>query len=113
MRTNEERIAAMHARAAEIEKTRIAVRVKALQLSSAAVALAAVILLAVFMPDASSLLDPAAGAPDDMHASIFGGNAVAAYITIAVIAFVLGVCVTAFCFRLKKWQKYKEQEIDR
>jgi hypothetical protein len=32
------------------------------------------------------------------------------YIVIAVIAFALGVCVTAFCFRLKRWKDLKNEE---
>ena len=42
-------------------------------------------------------------------ASIFGGSAVAGYIIIGLLAFVLGVCVTILCFKLKAFQK-KDKE---
>ena len=50
MRTNEERIAAMHKRAAELEKEKRQRRVLIIQAVSAAACFAAVIALAFFMP---------------------------------------------------------------
>ena len=35
------------------------------------------------------------------------------FLVIALIAFVLGVAVTVFCFRLKKWNDEKDKEDDR
>lgn len=35
------------------------------------------------------------------------------FLVIASIAFVLGVAVTVFCFRLKKWNDEKDKEDDR
>ena len=37
-------------------------------------------------------------------------KAAAILIVIAIIAFLLGITVTIFCFYLKKWQEEKEQE---
>ena len=40
-----------------------------------------------------------------MNASIFSGTAALGYIVIGILAFVLGVGVTIFCFRFKKKQE--------
>ena len=45
-------------------------------------------------------------------ASIFGGSAVAGYIIIGLLAFVLGVCVTVLCFKLKAFRKKDEEKED-
>ena len=119
MRTNEERIAKMHARAEEIEKEQRRRRVRIAQSAAAAVSFAAVILLAVFMPQLAPAGDgfapgsSAPAAPGDMQASIFGGSGVLGYIVIAIIAFLLGAFVTAFGFRLKRWQDKKDRGEDR
>lgn len=116
MRTNEERIEAMHARAEEIEKEQRRRRVKLVQAASAAASFAAVILLAIFIPQLAPVGsdmftgNSAPAAPGDMQASIFGGSGALRYVVIAVVAFMLGVFVTAFCFRLKRWQDQKERE---
>ena len=119
MRTHKERIAAMHARAEEIEKEQRRRRVRIAQFGTAAASFAAVILLAVFMPQfapAGPGLAPessAPAAPGDMQASIFSGSGALGYVLIAVIAFLLGAFVTAFCFRLKRWQDKKDRGEDR
>lgn len=109
MRTNEERIAAMHARAAELNKQQRSRRIRIVQLVSTAVCFAAVILLAVCMRGIMpSQLTPADGSPGDMHASLFAASGALGYVVIAIIAFILGVAVTAFCFLLKKQQDGKD-----
>lgn len=119
MRTDEERIKAMHARAEEIEKEQRRRRVRIAQLGTAAASFAAVILLAVFMPQLTQATpgsapgNSAPAAPVDMQASIFGDSGALEYVVIAVIAFLLGAFVTAFCFRLKNWQDKKDRGEDR
>ena len=112
MRTNEERIAAMHERAAEMNKTERARKVRIMQFTGAAVACAATFMLAVFMPHINDFeLGPATGAEDNMHASIFADSGVLGYIVIAIIAFLLGVALTMFCIRLREWQERKDKEV--
>ena len=111
MLTNEERIARMHERAAEIRKKEHSRKVKIVQIASMGASLAAVIVLAVFMPALSpDMPDAAGGQSVDLNASIFAESGALGYIVIAIIAFLLGACVTAFCFHLKRWQSKKEQE---
>ena len=54
------------------------------------------------------------GAPEaisqGMNASIFSTNSALGFIVIGVIAFLLGVSVTVFCFRLKEWEDDKNSE---
>lgn len=120
MRTDDERIAAMHARAEEIKGERRKRRVRIWQSVSFVTAFAAVILLAVLMPGLldsgtvpgiSSLSDPdsSGGTAPAMSGSIFAESGAMGYVVIAVIAFLLGVCVTAFCFRLKKWNELRKK----
>ena len=111
MRTNEERIAAMHKRAAELEKEKRQRKVRIIQALSAAACFAAVILLAVFMPGFSQSLG-SGNSQGGMSASIFSESSALGYIVIGVLAFLLGTAVTVFCFRLKKWQKDKDAEDD-
>ncbi len=111
MRTTEERINAMHARAAEMNIQRRARFVRTLQAVGSAASFAVVILLAVFMPrNASFGAGTAGSSADDMHASIFNGSGSLGYIVIAIVAFLLGMTVAIFCFRLKKWRDDKDDE---
>lgn len=110
MRTDKERIDMMHARAAQLEKQKRARKVRLMQSAGAVISFAAVILFAVFMP---RLPDAGEGTPagpgGSMHASIFGDSAALGYIVVSVIAFLLGVVLTVFCFRLRKWQEDKDK----
>lgn len=109
MRTNEERIAAMHRRAAELEKEKGQRRGRILQAVSVAACFATVIVLAAFMPGFSQAL-VSGESQGSMSASIFSESSVLGFIVIGILAFLLGAAVTIFCFRLKKWQDGKEQE---
>ena len=107
MRTHEERIAAMHARAAELNRARRARKVRIMQISGAAVACAATIMLAVFMPHISDFETNTNAGPTG---SVFADSGALGYIVIAIIAFLLGVALTMFCIRLSEWQKRKDKE---
>lgn len=110
MRTNDERIAEMHRRAAVIEREQRKQKAKILQTVTAAAGFAAVILMAVFVPKIVPDEITTGSDAGRMNASIFGGSTSISLIVIAVTAFLLGVFVTAFCFRLKKWQDMKNED---
>lgn len=117
MRTNEERINAMHARASELNRQRRARQVRIMQAAGAAVSFAATIVLAVCIPRLANFEAASAGSPigqtgtsGTMNASIFGNSAALGYIVIALIAFLLGVTLTIFCFRLREWQRHKDKQ---
>jgi len=109
MHTNEERIAAVHKRAAELEAKSRHNRVRILQSASAAAGILCVIALAVFLPDAAASLD-ASNAAENLRGSIFSENGALSFVVIGIISFLLGVSVSVFCFRLKKWRDDQEKE---
>ncbi len=111
MRTNEERIRAMHKRASVLFKEKRRMQARAIGTAAAALCLVCVILLAVFMPGLTGAYMSAAG-PDTMAGSIFSGSPALGYLVIIIIAFLLGGVVTAFCFRLKKWQEQSRKTYD-
>lgn len=108
MRTDKERIAALHARADELNKRKREHGVRIIQAVSVVLVIATVVLLAVFMPQAV-LPESSSGLPGNMQASIFADRGTLGYVVIAVIAFILGSAVTIFCFRLKKWKDTKAE----
>lgn len=109
MRTNEERIAALHGRALQLKRERRNQQFAAICAVSGAVCLGFLLGMAVLMQGVSdsSLID---GAEDAMNASIFSGSGSLSYIVIAILAFLLGITVTVFCFRMKKWLDEKDRE---
>ena len=111
MRTNEERIAAMHERAAELRVEKRKRQAYLAGTASAALCLVLVILLAAQMPRLVPVSVEAPAGPG-MSGSMFAANGALGYIVIALVAFVLGVCVTVFCFRLKKWRDSADNKED-
>ena len=109
MRTNEERIAAVHARAAELKRKSGRTRIRIAGGVSAACSLAVLVLLSVRIPAVSGSL-PAGSAGPGMSASIFTGSGALGYLVIAVTAFLLGASVTMFCFCLRRRQEKKDGE---
>lgn len=109
MRTSEERIAALHQRAAELEMEKRKHKVQMIQAISVTVCFVAVILLALILPGISGNFSQKVGS-SGMSASIFSNSIVLPYIVIGILAFLLGISVTVFCIRLKKWQDDKDRE---
>ena len=109
MRTNEERIAALHGRASQLKQERRNQQFAAICAVSGAVCLGFLSGMAVLMRGFSvnNFLD---GASDAMNASIFSESSSLTYIVIAILAFLLGITVTVFCYRMKKWLDEKDRE---
>ena len=102
MRTNEERISELHQRSAHLKQER---KSRLFTLICAADASVCLIILFVFSGLVSrvsqnSLID---GTSEGMNASIFSGSSVLGYMVITILAFLLGIIVTIFCFRLKRY----------
>jgi len=109
MRTNEERIEALHRRAKEIEKKRRDRQILTGQIAGIVACVALVFVLAFTMPGFSD--NYLAGHHSSaMSASIFSDNNMLGFVVIGILSFGLGVAVTIFCFCLHKWQKNKESE---
>lgn len=108
MRTDDERISAMHRRAAELKIERRHVRVRVIQTASAVCCCAAVILLAVMVPGISGM--GTGSGNTDMNASLFANSPFLGYAVIGIIAFALGITVTVLCYQMKRWQDKKDSE---
>ncbi|MBR2511864.1 MAG: DUF4179 domain-containing protein [Firmicutes bacterium] len=109
MRTNEERIKAMHMRAAELEREKQRKRIQIIRVVSVAACFALTIGLAVFMSGLSAGSIEGAD-PDALRASIFSGSKILSYIVMGIIAFALGVFVTVFCFSIKVGRASNNEE---
>ena len=111
MRTNEERIAAMHRRAAELEKNRRERVAKVLSFSSVAACLVMIIGLSFSIPRVMDTMDISgmARVMEGMNASLFATAGVLGYVVTGILAFLLGIAVTVLCFRLKMW---KDENMD-
>lgn len=103
MLTNEERIKAIHKRAAEIEIAGRHTQQTLIRVGAVAACLAGIVLLAIYIPGITDRFAEER-ATTGMQASILSGNGTLGYIAIGVIAFLLGCFVTIFCMKLKKWQ---------
>ena len=97
----------MHRRAAEIGQQRMLRRVRLVQAVSAAAGIAAVIVMAVMMPD---VLPETERLPVTMQASIFAGNGSLGYIVVGILSFLLGIGITLLCIRLRQYTAGKQEE---
>lgn len=107
MRSTDERIAAMHTRAAEIKREQIKRRNTIIGTVSVLACFAVVIGIALAFPSLMAGVTPTVE-NDSMIASIFSGNGYLGYIVIGTLAFLLGAAVTVFCVRLQRLNGYTE-----
>ncbi|MCR4633126.1 MAG: hypothetical protein K5648_03285 [Erysipelotrichaceae bacterium] len=100
MRSNEERIAALHERAEVLNRQRKERIVQGLSFSFA------LILTAVFAYFVSGYGDAVSFdvLPGGMNAAMFAKGNALGYVFVAVVSFLLGTFVTVFCYYLKKGQ---------
>ena len=112
MRSHEERVAAVRQRMAQIERQKRQRGNRLLALSSVAACLAVIVGVSFAMPGISEKLIAGDYSGYETAAGIFSGSAAAGYIIIGLLAFVLGVCVTVLCFKLKAFQKKDEETGD-
>ena len=109
MRTNEERIAALHRRAAQLEREKRIRQTRILRRASAAACLVLIAVLAVLIYGAAGLSSPVGQA--GLSGSLFAGSGALNAVVIAIVAFLLGAAVTVFCFLLKaRMDRQKEED---
>ena len=109
MRSHEERVAEVKRRIAakEREKRR---RRNVITMASAAAACLALLIGASFaMPGIAARIQINDYAGFETTASMYGGGAALGYIVIGLLAFLLGVCVTVLCFRLRQMNREDDQ----
>ena len=106
MRTTEERLAAMHSRADELEKEKRDFTAKICYISAAVVAIAAMVLIVIVVPDMAVVSDPNAVSDAlEMSGSIVSGSSALNSIIVGIGAFLLGVALTIFCYKVSRWHK--------
>ena len=110
MRSHEERVAEAKRRIAKMEQEKRLRRDKITMISAAAACLALLIGASLAMPGIAASIQTGDYSGFETAASIFHGGAALGYIVIGLLAFLLGVCVTVLCFRLRQMNREDGQD---
>ena len=110
MRSHEERIAEAKRRIAKIEREKRRRRDTITIASAVAACLALLIGASFAMPGIAARIQTGDYAGFETAASMYGGGAALGYIVIGLLAFLLGVCVTVLCFRLRQMNREDGQD---
>ena len=102
MRSNEERIAEVKRRIAEKEYKKGLRREWAAAVCCVAACLAVIVGVSLSMPDTVSRIEMGTSSGFETAATMLGGSTALGYIVVGLLAFVLGVCVTVLCFRIRR-----------
>ena len=109
MRSHEERFAETKRRIAKMEREKRRRRNTITISSSVAACLALLIGASFAMPGIAAQIETGDYSGFETAASIFHGGAALGYIVIGLLAFLLGVCVTVLCFRLRQMSREDDQ----
>ena len=109
MRNHKERVAETKRRIAKIEREKRLRRDKITMISAVAACLALLIGASLAMPGIAASIQTGDYSGFETAASIYGGGALG-YIVIGLLAFLLGVCVTVLCFRLRQMSREDGQD---
>ena len=104
MRSHEERVAAVKKRIAEKDQKKRIRRDRMITACSAAACLVLIVGLSVMMPGVIQDMRAGGYAGFGTAASISGDSPAIGYIIIGVLSFLLGVCVTVLCFRVRRFR---------
>ena len=110
MRSHEERIAEAKRRIANIEREKRLRRNAITMASAVAACLALLIGASLAMPGIAANIQTGDYSGFETAASIFHGGAALGYIVIGLLAFMLGVCVTVLCFRIRQLSRENAQD---
>ena len=110
MRSHEERVAETKRRIAKIEREKRLRRDKFTMISAAAACLALLIGASLAMPGIATRIQAGDYSGFETAASIFHSGAALGYIVIGLLAFLLGVCVTVLCFRIRQPSRENAQD---
>ena len=105
MRSHEERVAETKRRIAQIEREKRRRRNTITIASAVAACLALLVGASLAMPGIAASIQTGDYSGFETAASIFHGGAALGYIVIGLLAFLLGVCVTVLCFRLRQMNR--------
>jgi len=110
MRSLEERVAETKRRIAKMEREKRRRRNTITMASAAAACLALLIGASFAMPGIAARIQINDYAGFETTASMYGGGAALGYIVIGLLAFLLGVCVTVLCFRIRQLSREDGQD---
>ena len=109
MRSHEERVAETKRRIAAKQREKRLRRNTVTMASAVAACLVLLIGASFAMPDIAASIQTGDYSGFETAASIFHGGAALGYIVIGLLAFLLGVCVTVLCFRLRQMNRADDQ----
>ena len=110
MRSHEERITETKRRIAARQREKRLRRDKITMVSAAAACLLLLVGVCLAMPGIASRIQTGDYSGFETTASMYGGGAALGYIVIGLLAFLLGVCVTVLCFRLRQMNREDGQD---
>ena len=110
MRSHEERVAETKRRIAARQREKRRRRNTITMVSAVAACLALIVGVSFVMPDIAVKIQTGGYAGFETAASVFHGGAALGYIVIGLLAFLLGVCVTVLCFRLRQMNQDDTQD---
>ena len=110
MRSHEERVAETKRRIAKIEREKRLRRNTVTMASAVAACLVLLVGVSLSMPGIAAKIQSGDYSGFETAASIFHGGAALGYIVIGLLAFLLGVCVTILCFRLRQMNREDTQD---
>ena len=113
MRSHEERVAETKRRIAKMEREKRRRRNTVTMASAVAACLALLIGASLAMPGIAASIRTGNYSGFETAASMYGGGAALGYIVIGLLAFLLGVCVTVLCFRLRQMNREDDQNKER
>ena len=110
MRSHEERVAETKRHITKIEREKRRRRDTITMASAVAACLALLVGASLAMPGITANIQTGDYSGFETAASIFHGGAALGYIVIGLLAFLLGVCVTVLCFRLRQMNREDGQD---
>ena len=110
MRSHEERVTETKRRIAARQQEKRLRRDKITMISAAAACLALLIGASFAMPGIAANIQTGNYSGFETAASMYGGGAALGYIVIGLLAFLLGVCVTVLCFRIRQLSRENAQD---
>lgn len=110
MRSHEERVVETRRRIAAMERKKRLRRNTVTMASAVAACLVLLIGASLAMPGIAESIQTGDYSGFETAASIFHGGAALGYIVIGLLAFLLGVCVTVLCFRLRQMSREDGQD---
>ncbi len=109
MRSHEERVTETKQRIAARQQEKRLRRNTITMASAVAACLVLLIGASLAMPGIAAKIQTGDYASFETAASMYGGGAALGYIIIGLLAFLLGVCVTVLCFRLRQMNREDDQ----